>query len=555
MFRSFLLASAICFLPSQAMAEEKKDVVSAEDNKDDAAQALNDFISRAVDQGLLDRPGASTATPSTQTATSKSVSKAGCAAVNEVDFGSFGDFSKFSDLVELANSEEEPDKSDIIQGHMALGLYTEARALNKRMGLDNSYLSNLSNLLENQSTPSKDYYAQFAHCGVASRFWYSVALLAVHDEAGVAGIDDHISFYRSLPFQMQTDVVTIVVPALDEYGQQLLAKKLMTNFGPKDIANSSGLQFSLALLDKDAEKRIDDFIIQPEFRLKALGAIVQRGDTLSTPQRELLLEEVSHVIDQETDERQLTIAVKFALQEFGERSNLNEIVELAKLPKLQTPVIRNLIFQKLAAVLAKDLKSDDQLKVLSTFQFMIDQANTIDEHPSVSGLYKVASDRASELGYTALSNLLSNKEKRTLDAYLQRAEFASRKKDTVAVYTIADQLPAEAQLSLIAAKTALKASDKSTLQTYSSRLLPFPNFALELIKEDAFSGKWLVSEDVYLAAASSPNIAVASKAANILALRRDALAAREKSPVSIASTEQILARSTRDLHPKKREVN
>lgn len=556
MRRALLLLCASCMLTSPSIADEETKGAGPEVSKDsDSAKALNDFISRAVDDGLLNRPGAVSPAEVPSSGLTRPETASGCAIVADADFTPQKSFNGFSDLMELEASEVPFPAVDRIKARMAIGLYSEARSLAKGAGSDSSYLLNLAHLLEYQSSPTPRYFTKYSRCGVPANFWSAIAKLADHDESGVEDLEAGISYYRDLPMQMQIDIVTIAVPALDGYGERLTARKLMTAFTDDDIKNSSNLQFSAALLDENAEKKIDEFIIRPEFRMKALSAIVQRGDTLSTPQRELLLEEVADIIDTETDEYQLTIALKFALQEFGKRSNVPEMLALARLPKLQSPAARNTILQHIATVVARDLQSDDQMKVLSTIETLFDHSDVLEGHASTASLYTIASERARALGYSTLARRLIDKDQRELEDLLQKAELAFRKNEQPRLYAIADQRPASPELALLAARAALEASDTDNIEKFQSRLLNSPDKALRLIQEDAAVGKWLVAEEVYLAAGSTSNISEAAEAANILALRREALAAKQRPEIGLGSVETILARSTKDLNPKSKEVN
>ena len=549
-----LLGTAIVFSPQVVADEKTESAPILEEANDDAVEALNEFISRAVDEGLLQRPGESTSEGSVD-------GKAGpvrsnlCKVVADIDFKPFRDFRGFPDLFELSESEEAFTASTRIKSHLSLGLYSEARGMLKVEGLDNSYLSKLTALLEDQSTTDTDYFSTYAQCNPEAKLWASVAKLSNYDGSGSADLEAGISVYRALPFQMKADVVSIVVPMLDSQGDGLVAKKLMSAFTDEDIKNSSGLQFSAALLDENAEKKIDQFIIRPEFRQMALSAIVQRGEALSTPQRELLLEEVTHILDHESDERQLAIALKFALDEFAKRSGVTEMMDLAKHPNLQTPAARNTIQQRIAQVVADDLNSKDQLTVLSAIQLLFDHEDAFEGHPSTANLYEVASERASAFGYKGLSQRLKDKDLRQFEGLLRQSEIAFRKDDKAQVYAIANERAESADLALYAARAALKASEKAALNTYSKRLLKHPELALRLIKEDAASEKWLVSEEIYRAAGSSPDLSIATQGANLLALRRDAKAPKKQAVVSLGTIDDILAKSTKDLRPNNKEVN
>ena len=552
---AFCLIFGTCIAP--AWGDEKPSAISSGDDKQELEKTLDEFIERAIVEGLLDAPGHGSANIDPHiTGPEKEVfPKKGCEPVRSADFSEYEELREFSDLYLDETAENSPENSAAIQKRLSLGLYSEARALLNQAGLESSYQSHIANLLENHRPVDSGFFAELSGCGSLGSFWYAVALLADHDTDGIERLHDTVPVYRSLPFQMQIDVAKIAIPALDSHGELLLARKLMSSFTLDDIANSSSLQFNVALLDEDAGAKIDDFIIRPEFRADALDALLRKGGKLTTAQRELLLEEVSKIIENDADERQLIVALKFALKEFGKRSNITEMMELAKLPSLQSPVARNTILQSVAAVIEHDLKSDNQLVVLSTFQAMIDHSGLLDSQPVTARLYPAAAERADEMGYVSLAARLADEKLRRTERLMQQAEVAFRKGDYGKVYEIAGEHSGQLELSLIAAKAALAAGDADGLKAFEASLVSRPDLALSLIKEDATSGKWLVSEQTYLAAGSDPDIAKAAQAANILALRGQALSAGQRPNVQLNEVDEILTRSTKDLSPSVKEVN
>ena len=329
----------------------------------------------------------------------------------------------------------------------------------------------------------------------------------------------------------------------------------MTTFSDEEAKASSSLQFSLALLDDNSETEIGDFIVRPEFRSNALRTVVQRDTELSESQRDLLLEEFTRIIKRETDERRITVGLKFALREYSKRSDVVQMIELTKIPNLQSPAAMNTILQHVAKVIEKGLADDDQLVVLSSIQTLIDHAETLDFHPATSGLYPLAAEYAERAGYRSLAVRLSDRGLRRRENILQSASLAFRSGAKEELFELARDNADIPEVALMASKVALKEGDRSNLRQFEVKLIDHPKLALELAQQDAVQGKWLVSEAIYIAAAISPDEELAGRAQNLLTLRRSVTAAAQRPALDLDQADEILSRSSKSLRPDKERTN
>ena len=556
MIRSFLLAAILCLGAGSSFADEKdapRQIIDPVDPKDELAATLEEFIGRAVDDGLLERAGddEDLGIPGIE----NGALPVNCTPIFGLDFEPLQKLNKFEDLYTIKETVGSLPRTEEMKIRLALGLYSEARALRGPVEPESSYLINLAILLENYEAPDVAFFADFAECGAIGRFWHAVAQLSVHDKSGVDVIRENVSYFRSLPLQLRVDIATIIVPALDGFGERLLAGKIMSTFSDAEAQDSSSLQFSLALLNEDAETSIGDFIVRPEYRSMALRAIVQRDTKLSEAQRDLLLEEFTRIINTETDERRITIGLKFALREYAERSDVVQMIELTRSPNLQSPAAMNTILQHVAKVIEKDLKADDQLVVLSAIQSLIDNADVLDRHPVTAGLYPVAASLAEKSGYKSLAARLADQDLRRKENLIQVANLAYRDGAIDEVNALARENSDIPEIALLAAKAALKADDRPSLRAFEVKMIDHPKLALELAQYDAVEGKWLVSEAIYIAAAISPDEVLAGRAQNLLALRRSAVSAGDRPSVQLSQADEILGRSSKNLRPEEERTN
>ena len=556
MIRSFLLATLLCMSSASSFADEEeitRQILNPVDPKEELAETLEEFIDRAVDEGLLERAG------SDDLSGMPGIEEGGlpvnCTPIFGLDFEPLQEFSKFEDLYAIREAVGSLPRTEEMKIRIALGLYSEARALRGPVDADSSYLINLAALLENYEAPNVDFFEEFSGCGAIGQFWYSIALLSVHDRSGTGAIRDSVVYFRSLPLQMRIDIATIIIPALDGFGERLLADKLMTTFSADELKDSSSLQFSLALLDENPGTEIGDFVVRPEFRSKALRAIVQRDTKLSEAQRDLLLEEFTRFISAEADERRIMIGLKFALGEYAKRSDVASMIELSRVPNLQSPAAMNTIMQYVAKAIQKDLEVEDQLVVLSAIQSLIDHADVLDRHPATAGLYPVAASYAEATGYKTLAAKLSDSGLRKSENLFQEASVAYRNKDVNKLNSIARANSGIPAISLLAAKSALEEDNTANLREFELKLIDHPKLALELAQQDAVEGKWLVSEAIYVAAAVSSDEALAGRAQNLLTLRRSAVSANVRPSLQLGQADEILSRSAKSLRPEKERTN
>lgn len=549
-----LLLLAFCLSIAPAKAEDEdpaRKIVDASDPKEELAESLEDFIGRAVEEGLLERAGDEQA----ETEFASNGLPTNCSPIFGIDFEVHSRLSVYEDLYKVKEAVGRLPKTEEVKMRIALGLYSEARALLDTVDKDSSFLFNMANLLENHETPNVEYFGDFENCGVIGSFWHSTSLLAVHDASGVEGVREGVKYFRTLPLQIRVDLATIIVPALDGFGERLLANKVMTSFSAEEAEGSSSLQFNLALLDQSSEEDIGDFIIRPEFRSAALRAALQRDEKLSSAQKDLLLEEFARIIKTESDDRRIITGLKFALKEFAARSDVAQMVELSKMPNLQSPAAQNTILQKIASTIQKNLNADDQLVVLSGIQALIDYSDTLDGHPATAGLYPVAAEKASSTGYKSLAAKLSDRGLRRTDNLLQEANIAFGNLDAETLYKLARANRDIAPLSLLAARAALKTGDNAQLKEFEVRLLDAPELALELAQADAVQGSWAVSEAVYAAATTSSDESIAGRARNILNLRRTAIRAQQTPSIQLSQADEILGKKTTSLQPGQERTN
>lgn len=125
-------------------------------------------------------------------------------------------------------------------------------------------------------------------------------------------------------------------------------------------------------------------------------------------------------------------------------------------------------------------------------------------------------------------------------AELARLEF--RAGDYDAVTNWAQAYPENAPLNLLAAQSAIRQGNPVGLRIYEGRLELEPEAVLSLIELDAATNRWMVSDEIYAAAAALSDPVLKQRADRVFAMRTSAreLANPKKSKLAMGQVSSVL---------------
>ncbi len=524
-----LLGTLLLAQPGQAL----KDTPAGQEpdaRRSEFSSELDAFVRQAVDEGLLDPAGkakppgepksivpkaaAPEAPPVVKSvAVPPAAGTLDCSKPYPLDFTEYAQLTQYSDVYayreESGNEGQMPGAhagATLAKAYLALDLAAEA-AMTVKTGRDPQAVAvqNLAVLLKGQGPAPAAYFAELAACYPQAGLWHALALLSQQDAQGAALLTDQSEDFAELPLQLRDRAAIIAIPALDAMNERKLAKLLLDSFSEEEIANSSQLQFSEAVLglgesSPEAEQRIERFLIQAHFQEAALASLVRHKRPINSAVREILLDEVVTRIELAQKDTDVRADLRFVLDELSRNSMYEPMMRLADLPSLQSEAAREELTRHLADSLQRDLASEDPLRNIAAIEALIKDKGLLDGAPDRAALYETATVVAVRLGFGSLGDKLALRAKGGEDVAVERAALAYRQKNHAELYDLAESYPANQRINRIAALAAIETQERQRLTVFESRLNLEPETILSLIEQDAATSHWLVSDRFYQAA-------------------------------------------------------
>jgi hypothetical protein len=522
-----LLCGLLLAEPGQALQEPPVGQ-GADTSRAEFSKELDSFIRQALNEGLLDPVGPEDSSegpkslvpkagePDAADPSSEHVVAAGadCTAPYPLDFSEFGGLRRYADIYgyrEETVPEGEVQKTHagirLAKAYIALDLAAEA-AMTIKTGRDQqtAALQNLALLLEGRGPAPTAYFAELAGCYRQAGLWRALSLVSTKDPAGPGLLEAHMAAFRDLPPLLRERVAMIAIPALDAMNHRPTAKLLLAGFTSDEIAGSSQLLFSEAVIrlsegEPDAQGLIEDYLIQSRFQDAALAALIRHKSSVSEALRAVLLDEVVTRIELARKDADFEMKLGFVLGELSEAASYEPMMRLAELPSMQSDEARSQLTRHLVSSLQSDLAADNSLRALAAIEAMIKDEGILDAVPERAALFESATLVAVRLGFASLGDALAVKAKGRGDAAAEkRALLAYRKKNYREVYELAGEHTSNQRVNLTAALAAIDTKDGPRLAVFEGRLKLEPDTILALIEQDATTSHWLVSGRVYEAA-------------------------------------------------------
>jgi hypothetical protein len=577
MTRFALLLLLGCLLAPASLAQEGATAESkVEEGKPvQLANELDQFVRDAIDEGLLTPAGGVDAAPEEMGADRPGLPagvrprqaapfpvEVDCDGPNPLDFGEFEAFDRYQQIYTFQEkARQQPGQGEELAGvelakaYLALGLYSEAGMVLKSTPgpVATAYLK-VSRLMENRTAVDVDYFQKLAECREEAGIWYGAALLASDRDAGVDVFGESINAFRKLPFRLRADLTAMVVPELDKRGERILPVKLLADFTPAQISDTTQLQFAKSIIDlgeqrPDAEKDLRRFLSEPQFQEQALAVLMRHGKPLNSVQEEILMGELMKKFGQTGDDRALAASLQYALQELSGSSNYQPIMELAGMPALQNEPAQKEIRRQFIKGLERDLTSDNRLRNLAALNALVSDPGMLASAPERTKLYRSGASLSVRFGLVSMTRVLM-KQDETDDAViaeLARLEF--RAGDYDAVTNWAQAYPENAPLNLLAAQSAIRQGNLVGLRIYEDRLEMEPEAVLSLIELDAATNRWIVSDEIYATAAALEDPLLRQRADRVFAMRSSAreLAKPRKSKLAMGQVSSVLGQPSEQV--------
>ncbi|MEQ9505273.1 MAG: hypothetical protein RLO80_03305 [Hyphomonas sp.] len=535
----------------------------------DLSNELSAFVRQAMDEGLLDPVGTAKAAEAAQPVLELRRAQelpivtgpVDCSRPYPLDFTNFDRLKRYDDI--YAYREETPEAGEaahegnpgltLAKAYMSLDLASEA-AMTVRTGRDQdaAALRNLAVLLEGSAPAPTAYFAELAACYPSARFWHGLALVSGQEPAGADLLESNLTAFRQLPLQLRDRAAMIAISELDALGKRTLATMLIASFSEEEIANSSQLRFSQAVLalgagDPDAEKLIGQFLIQSRYQEASLAALIRHKRPVNSNVREILVDDMVTRIELAQKNADVRGDLRFVLDEMSAGSMYLPMMKLAELPSMQSDAARQELTQHLAASLKRDLASDDSLRTLAAIEALIKDPGLLEGLPERAELYETATTAAVRLGFGTLGDALSDKAQGGEGVAEQRAVLAYRQKKTEEVYGLASRYPANQKINLLAAQAAIDANDRVKLPALEARLRMEPDTILTLIEQDAATANWIVSDAVFSAASKLTDESQQRRVARVIRLKQAPVQAASAGRVSMSSIPGKLSRTRQSL--------
>ena len=541
------------------------------------ANELDRFVRDAIDEGLLTPTGDSVAEPEeAEEVEVQSSLPAGvrprqaapfpvevdCNGPDPLDFGEFREFDRYQQIYSFrenasqhSGEHEELTGIELAKAYLALGLYSEAgMVLKSTPGPVAAAYRKVGRLMDNRSLADVDYFRELAECRDEAGIWLGAALLANDRDAGVEIFKENINAFRKLPFRLRADLTAMVVPELDKRGERILPVKLLADFTPAQIAETTQLQFVKSVIDlaedrPDADKQVRRFLSEPQFQEQALAVLMRHGKPLNSVQEEILMGELMKKFGQTGDDRALAASLQYALQELSGSSNYQPIMDLAEMPALQNDAAQKEIQRQLIRGLQRDLESDNRLRNLAAINALVSDRGILETAQERSKLYRSGASLAVRFGLVSMTRVLMKQEGAddTVIAELARLEFQAGDYDAVTNW--AQAYPENAPLSVLAAQSAIRQGNRTGLRIYEQRLSLAPEAVLSLIELDAATNRWIVSDEIYSVAQSFSDPVFKQRAERVFAMREAArdLANPKKTKLAMGRVSSVLGPSSEQV--------
>lgn len=561
-------------LAGYANAQDKAERSQAERNKE-LTRSIDDLIAAAIEEGLLQSSDGepvskpSAAKPTGKSEQPQSASRVAevysCKDVSKIDFSNYQDLRLYGDIQyfrEQARQAEEdrivPTTKAFVGALIALGLYDEALAeLDRLPAQDAEVFVEITGLLRREDRAAEPLIKGLEGC-YNRPLWKAIAELAAMQETGVHHFDDVLHEFRGLPFQMRTEVITLIVPALVDFGHADVANQALVSFSKEDIDTTESLTFAKTVIDfgqgdADAEYKLRSYLNNRHFRSDALYVLSQQQSKDKHAIEHVPVKDLISVVEQSEKTADVSIALNGALSQLLSKSDYRAIAKLAKSQPVYTdPDRRSKVVTMLGDALVTVIEDGSARQQLDAFDVLISDPELLAYYPGQAKLYQMAIKVADASGYRSLVQRLGKAA--GLKSALQQTQLAFALKNASEVYRLAEAHPKNSEINLISAQQAILDKKPNALSRYAARAGRSDNAVLTLLEQDVASGAWMVSGDVWKAVGLIKSEDGKPRAERLIAIRAAHMEAkRSKGTVGLKRTRAVLDKSNTWLSSRMQE--
>ena len=501
--------------------------------------------------------------PEANAVESAQASEFACPNASTLDFNPYADFEGYEDLARVGLGggavEDHHAALERVRAYISLGLFSEAlRNLRDMDGPDPEALEQVAALLDGRKGPDIRFFDALSQCNTQGEFWNSLSS-TIAGEPDPDGLARHFRQYRGLPIEVRSEIAFRAVPMLAKIGERILAEKFLVEFPDEVFAANSKLQYAKAVLglysgDPEADAFLRGIIQNPRFRDQALALLIRRDRAVEEGLRDIYVDDVQRRLTDDPDGESHKEDVDIALNALSVSADYEELAGLVDVPYLQDEIRQSDLRGRFAARASADLESDEELRRLAALDAITDYPQMLGDPDDKERLARKAFAASVDFGLVSTADLFWDMS----DAHVDKdeiREWAQLAFDTQAfetVYMLTEKYPDVSELSLLGARSAIVENEPEVANKYLQEVDRTPEVLLTLLEEDALSGHWILSDDMYAAALALPDEALKQRAQRIEALRRMAHeGANTSHPVPLGSIAERLRYSAADV----RDVN
>jgi hypothetical protein len=484
-----------------------------------------------------------------------------CDEIYALDFSKYESLRRYADL-DAYKSFEEDDvaaRNKLIKAMISLGLYREARVKSKE--LDNpasQSLHQLAILFENNGVYEGDYFSRLAGCYRGAKLWDAIRSVADGRPGSANALSRHLTEYRYLPYHLKIDVAAMVIPALVDQEQHMLAEKLMASFSAEEIQQSPRLEFVEAIIDMEAGKAaqpaVEKYLLHSDFQLAAMSTLLKQGEITSPAQREMIHGQIVQSLRNAKTDREVAVRLRFALTELGTASNYPVMMQIAELPRFQQPHIQEEILRHLSQSAKRDMQGSDDLRKMATIDLLIDGPSTLIDTRGGDALYEDAATYAESIGRMKIAAFLRGRTQgASHDVAKPKTILSADHEQTTVVPNVRH---ADGLSILEEAMAALNDNDIARYRELEPRLPTDADTLTQLLEAEARSGNWLVTPRTYRLADAVTEASYAKRIARAQRIKAiTQRAERANTAFSITEVDAVLSHSKDAMGTLESKVN
>lgn len=499
-----LTTAGLCFaLVSAASADTgAKDVSKEEDPvAAETADGLDAFVDSAIRSGLLVPNEDAVAADGKTPIDAEALASLGivCSEDYPLDFSVVRSLRRFNELPSIIIEDEanaELQMMEDLKSKMALGLYSEAKALIARAPeTEWRAIRELVALLENRQRPNLAYFEALAACYEEAGLWHAVAQMIVFDPDGVEEIGARVGQIRTLPYNMREDVATLVIPSLLIERRADLAQQILATFTPADLEDSTQLRaLKTAVIDMPTGAESDDRLVmlmsRPKLKLAALLILVERDRSLRPTIHSFVLEEAWDVLENSETQHDLDPILEFVIRHLGSDDLYAGLERVRGLKAAERDDVRASIDNHTMIALEGYLSDGNRSNAINALQSL----NIFHEELPLDGrgnaLRTRGAERAIELGLFSMVRHFLEPVERDPHIGLLLAQAAFWGHVNSELFEVRDEFPKEIEINHMAGIRALEADEVSIAKAAFDALKQHPDLQLELLEHGAVEDNW-----------------------------------------------------------------